>query len=129
MLIQTERNPAVMATGDVSIAKVRSTAPSLSHGSTVTFRHKVADFSDSYRCSRGWDLITTQEVKDLTRIERIGAHSHIRGLGLDDALEPREVSQGMVGQTTGRRAAGIVYKVGDCRLYKAYGTFWLIFDN
>ena len=28
-----------------------------------------------------------QEVKELTRIERIGAHSHIRGLGLDDALE------------------------------------------
>ena len=26
-----------------------------------------------------------QEVKDITRIERIGAHSHIRGLGLDDA--------------------------------------------
>ena len=25
-----------------------------------------------------------QEVKDLTRIERIGAHSHIRGLGLND---------------------------------------------
>ena len=25
----------------------------------------------------------------MTRIERIGAHSHIRGLGLDDALEAR----------------------------------------
>jgi RuvB-like protein 2 len=49
-------------------------------------------------------------VRDLTRIERIGAHSHIRGLGLDDALEPREVSQGMVGQAGARRAAGIVYK-------------------
>ncbi|TSY98084.1 RuvB-like 2 [Bagarius yarrelli] len=30
------------------------------------------------------------EVRDLTRLERIGAHSHIRGLGLDDALEPRQ---------------------------------------
>ena len=28
------------------------------------------------------------DVKDVTRIERIGAHSHIRGLGLDDSLEP-----------------------------------------
>lgn len=55
-----------------------------------------------------------QEVRDLTRIERIGAHSHIRGLGLDDALEPREVSQGMVGQAGARRAAGIVYKVRTC---------------
>ena len=48
------------------------------------------------------------EVKDVTRIERIGAHSHIRGLGLDDALEPRQVSQGMVGQAEARRAAGII---------------------
>ena len=31
--------------------------------------------------------VRVAEVKDLTRIERIGAHSHIRGLGLDDALE------------------------------------------
>ena len=43
-----------------------------------------------------------QEVKDLTRIERIGAHSHIRGLGLDDSLDPRKVSQGMVGQVSNR---------------------------
>jgi RuvB-like protein 2 len=39
-----------------------------------------------------------QEIKDLSRIERIGAHSHIRGLGLDESLEARNVSQGMVGQ-------------------------------
>jgi RuvB-like protein 2 len=32
------------------------------------------------------------DVKDVTRIERIGAHSHIRGLGLDDSLEPRNIS-------------------------------------
>ena len=25
-----------------------------------------------------------------TRLERIGAHSHIRGLGLDDTLDPRK---------------------------------------
>ena len=34
------------------------------------------------------------EVREVTRIERIGAHSHIRGLGLDDTLDPRPVSQG-----------------------------------
>ncbi len=43
------------------------------------------------------------EVRDLTRIERVGAHSHIRGLGLDDALEARAVSQGMVGQVKARK--------------------------
>lgn len=48
------------------------------------------------------------EIRDVTRIERIGAHSHIRGLGLDDILEARSVSQGMVGQKDARRAAGIV---------------------
>ncbi len=46
------------------------------------------------------------EIRDLTRIERIGAHSHIRGLGLDDALEARAVSQGMVGQAKARKVCG-----------------------
>jgi len=41
----------------------------------------------------------------------LGAHSHIRGLGLDDALEARKVSQGMVGQVSARRAAGIILEV------------------
>ena len=49
-----------------------------------------------------------QELKELTRIERIGAHSHIRGLGLDDSLEARAVSQGMVGQIEARKAAGVI---------------------
>jgi RuvB-like protein 2 len=48
------------------------------------------------------------EVRDLTRIERIGAHSHIRGLGLDDQLEARPISQGMVGQERARKAAGVI---------------------
>ncbi|KAL2623617.1 hypothetical protein R1flu_003822 [Riccia fluitans] len=51
------------------------------------------------------------EGKDLTRIERIGAHSHIRGLGLDDALEARKSSQGMVGQQAARRAAGVILQM------------------
>jgi len=48
------------------------------------------------------------DVKDIHRLERIGAHSHIRGLGLDDALDARAVSQGMVGQAKARRAAGVI---------------------
>ena len=51
------------------------------------------------------DVRVQAEVKDLTRIERIGAHSHIRGLGLDDALEARKVSQGMVGQNRARKVS------------------------
>ncbi|KAH3727688.1 ruvB-like 2 [Dreissena polymorpha] len=52
-----------------------------------------------------------QEIREVTRIERIGAHSHIRGLGLDDALEARNVSQGMVGQVDARRAAGVILEM------------------
>merc|ERR1711970_310892 len=55
--------------------------------------------------------VKIQEIKDLTRIERIGAHSHIRGLGLDDALEARQVSQGMVGQCSARKSAGIILQM------------------
>ena len=55
--------------------------------------------------------LRVSEIKDLTRVERIGAHSHIRGLGLDDQLEARPVSQGLVGQTKARRAAGVILKM------------------
>lgn len=50
-------------------------------------------------------------MRDITHIERIGAHSHIRGLGLDDTLEARPVSQGMVGQSAARRAVGIIMEM------------------
>lgn len=40
-----------------------------------------------------------------------GAHSHIRGLGLDNLLEPRANSQGMIGQGKARRAAGVIMKM------------------
>ncbi|KAJ7554258.1 hypothetical protein O6H91_06G132800 [Diphasiastrum complanatum] len=55
--------------------------------------------------------LKVSEMKDLTRIERIGAHSHIRGLGLDDTLEARTVSQGMVGQKAARKAAGVILQM------------------
>lgn len=41
----------------------------------------------------------------------LGAHSHIHGLGLDDRLEPRANSQGMVGQAKARKAAGMILKM------------------
>ncbi|KAI0800486.1 TIP49-domain-containing protein [Fomes fomentarius] len=53
----------------------------------------------------------TAELRDITKMERIGAHSHIRGLGLDDRLEPRDNSQGMVGQAKARKAAGMILKM------------------
>lgn len=47
----------------------------------------------------------------ISTTERVWAHSHIRGLGLDDSLEARARSQGMVGQLNARRAAGITVKL------------------
>ncbi len=41
----------------------------------------------------------------------LGAHSHIRGLGLNDSLEPRAISQGMVGQIKARRSAGLILEM------------------
>ena len=53
----------------------------------------------------------TAELRDITKMERIGAHSHIRGLGLDERLEPRANSQGMVGQGKARKAAGMILRM------------------
>ncbi|KAG0484724.1 hypothetical protein HPP92_008615 [Vanilla planifolia] len=51
------------------------------------------------------------ESRDITRIERIGAHSYIRGLGLDSSFEARAVSVGMVGQQPARKAAGLILQL------------------
>lgn len=41
----------------------------------------------------------------------IASHSHITGLGLDDHLQPKETSQGMVGQLKARKACGVILKM------------------
>ena len=65
------------------------------------------------------DVKFAAEVSDLTRVERIGAHSHIRGLGLDDALDARNVSQGMVGQIAARKVGRLPWlkKCGACHAW------------
>jgi RuvB-like protein 2 len=50
-------------------------------------------------------------LSDITKIERIGSHSHIRGLGLSPLLEPLPSSEGMVGQASARKAAGLILKM------------------
>ena len=51
------------------------------------------------------------EARNIATLERIGAHSHIRGLGLDDAGQPILQSQGMVGQVNARKAIGIILRM------------------
>ncbi|ODN99449.1 RuvB-like helicase 2 [Cryptococcus wingfieldii CBS 7118] len=53
----------------------------------------------------------SSSIRDVTKMERIGVHSHIHGLGLDSNLEPRASSQGMIGQGKARKAAGVILKM------------------
>lgn len=61
------------------------------------------------------NTITTTKVTttttDVTGLSLIAAHSHISGLGLDDNLQPKENVQGMVGQLSARKAAGVILKM------------------
>lgn len=75
------RSPASQTTCLVTIAKMSATAPRF------------------------------QESDDVTRMERIGAHSHIHGLGLDENLNPAQQSQGLVGQMEARKAAGVIVRI------------------
>ncbi|MEL9939474.1 MAG: RuvB-like domain-containing protein [Ignisphaera sp.] len=55
-----------------------------------------------------------REVKEESKremLKRISAHSHIRGLGLDEKGEPKYIADGLVGQLEARKAAGIVVKM------------------
>ncbi|GCF01122.1 RuvB-like protein 2 [Zygosaccharomyces mellis] len=54
---------------------------------------------------------TSNPDESLKSLSLIAAHSHITGLGLDEHLQPRESSEGMVGQLQARRAAGIILKM------------------
>jgi RuvB-like protein 2 len=58
----------------------------------------------------------TSSVNDTTQLERIGAHSHIGGLGLTDSLDVTSSvggssSCGLVGQIKARKAMGLVWKM------------------
>jgi len=48
---------------------------------------------------------------NITRFERIGAHTHIKGLGLDETGRAVKVKDGMVGQERAREAAGLVVQM------------------
>ena len=57
-------------------------------------------------------MATIREVPGkVGRFERIGAHTHIKGLGLDENLKAIKVKDGMVGQERAREAAGLVIRM------------------
>ena len=49
-----------------------------------------------------------EEVKSTVKTQRISAHSHVKGLGLNEQGEAVKVASGLVGQDQAREAAGIV---------------------
>lgn len=51
------------------------------------------------------------ETKDVVSLERIGAHTHIKGLGLDENLRVKDVADGLVGQQAARKALGVILKM------------------
>lgn len=55
---------------------------------------------------------TIKEVTSpIRRFERVGAHTHIKGLGLDEKKRAIKVKDGMVGQEKAREAAGLVVEM------------------
>jgi len=52
-----------------------------------------------------------EEVKSTTKAQRIAAHSHIKGLGLDDNGFALQNSAGLVGQEQAREAMGIILQM------------------
>ncbi len=53
-------------------------------------------------------MVEIEEIGSGMRLERIGAHSHIKGLGLDGDGRAKVVADGLVGQVRAREAAGLV---------------------
>ena len=49
-----------------------------------------------------------EEVKSTTKTQRVAAHSHVKGLGLDDNGTAIQVAAGLVGQELAREACGVV---------------------
>ncbi len=49
-----------------------------------------------------------EEVKSTTKTQRVAAHSHVKGLGLDDSGIAIQIAAGLVGQELAREACGVV---------------------
>ena len=49
-----------------------------------------------------------EEVRSTTKTNRIASHTHIKGLGLDEAGNAKQISHGLCGQEKAREAGGIV---------------------
>lgn len=69
------------------------------------------------------------EIKSVFKIERIGAHSHITGLGLKQNFEPIYIADGMVGQCAARKAAGLIVRMIKVRITTITFTYLISKTN
>ena len=58
-----------------------------------------------------------EEVKNVSKTQRISAHSHVKGLGLDDAGNALPVAAGLVGQATAREVSSLFIILSNIVLY------------
>lgn len=57
-------------------------------------------------------ISTVSDNNELSSLNLIAAHSHVRGLGVEpDTLEPKHSSQGLVGQEKARKAAAVILQM------------------
>lgn len=64
-----------------------------------------------------------EEVKSTVRTQRIAAHSHIKGLGLDENGVPIEIAAGLVGQTNAREVTNPINFIFCWHFYKKNRKF------
>lgn len=56
-----------------------------------------------------------EEVKSTTKTQRIASHSHVKGLGLDEAGNAKQTACGLVGQEAAREV--ITVRLCTCFVY------------
>ena len=95
---------------------LRRSSPTFQLSLTLTCNHgsRRYNFKDLKNC--GTDILqaisTASETRNLQGLNLVAAHSHIRGLGVDDdTLTPRASSQGLVGQEKARKAAAVILQM------------------
>lgn len=70
-----------------------------------------------------------EEVKSTVRTQRIAAHSHIKGLGLDENGVPIEIAAGLVGQKTAREVLHSLKLLVNPNKFKKFPQFLCIFRH
>ncbi|CAN0560640.1 unnamed protein product, partial [Laminaria digitata] len=55
--------------------------------------------------------IQIEEVQSTTKTQRVAVHTHVKGLGLDDAGVAMPVGAGLVGQERAREVGGLIIRV------------------